>query len=92
MPELSELSKEMQSEDIKFITLSIDSDQQAWKNRLKENKWPFLLHTWLDDTINTQKLKHNGGIPFNVIIDQHGIVRVAGNGVDIKSEIEKIKN
>jgi thiol-disulfide isomerase/thioredoxin len=89
MPELSELAKEMQSEDIKFITLSIDSDQQAWKNRLAENDWPFLLHTWLDDTINTHKLKHNGGIPFCIIIDQNGIVRVAGNGVDIKGEIQK---
>ncbi|MHC5119204.1 MAG: TlpA family protein disulfide reductase [Planctomycetota bacterium] len=91
MPELSELAKQIQSEDIQFITLSIDSDQQSWKNRLAENNWPFLLHTWFDDTVNNHKLRHNGGIPFCIIVDKEGIVRVAGNGVDIKSELEKLR-
>ncbi len=91
MPELSKLAEQMQPEDIKFITLSTDSDQHAWKERLSENNWAFLLHTWFDNTINYHKLKFNGGIPFYVIIDEQGIVRVAGNGVDIKSEIEKIQ-
>ena len=91
MPKLNKLAKQMRSEDIKFITLSIDRDQQAWKNKLTENNWQFLLHTWFDDTINNHKLKSSGGIPFYVIIDRQGIVRAAGNEVDIKNEIERIR-
>jgi len=90
MPKLSELAKQMQSENVRFVTLGTGDDRQAWKKRLAENDWQFLLHTWFDDTINNHKVRFNGGIPFCVIIDQQGIVRTAGNGIDIKSEIEKI--
>jgi len=90
MPKLSELAKKIRSEDIQFITLSTDADCQAWKEKLAENEWQPLLHTWLDNTINEHELQKGRGIPFYVIIDREGIVRAAGNGINIKSEIEKI--
>ena len=91
MPKLSEVARQMQSNEIQFITLSIDSDQQAWKRRLTENNWPCLLHTWFDDTLNTHRLKHKGGIPFCIIVDKDGMVQIAGNEADIKAEIERIQ-
>lgn len=91
MPKLSELAKQMQSENVKFVTIGTGNDQQAWKNRLDENGWQFLLHTWLDDTINNHAFQFNGSIPFYVIIDQEGIVRAAGNDVDMRGIIREIQ-
>jgi thiol-disulfide isomerase/thioredoxin len=90
MPKLNEDANQIQSENIKFITLSLDNDKQAWKNKLAENSWRSLLHTRFDNTINNHKLKFKGGIPFCVIIDRQGIVRAAGNEVDIKKELQKL--
>ena len=90
MPKLSELAKQIRSEGVQFITLSIDDDQQAWKKRLVKNNWPFLLHTWLDNTLNEYKLQKGRDIPFYVIIDRNGIVRTVGNKIDIKRELKKL--
>jgi thiol-disulfide isomerase/thioredoxin len=90
MPKLNELAKQMRSENIQFVTLSVDEDQRAWKNMLAENNWQFLLHTWFDNAINNHKPGHKGSIPFYVIIDQQGVVISAGNRINIKREIGKL--
>jgi thiol-disulfide isomerase/thioredoxin len=91
MPTLNDLAKTMQSEDIRFITISKDSDPKVWKGKLAANSWGALTHTWFDMTQNDFEIE-NQGIPFCVIIDKTGIIRATGHSdLDIQAELNKIR-
>jgi len=70
-PFFEELAKKYQKEKIEFISVSIDSDKQAWERHLEKNdKFTQQFHT---DRINFSSwlLK---GIPRFIILDKKGII------------------
>ncbi len=74
--------------DIVFIELSTDFDRADWEQTIDKSDWNQLRHGWLDLMKNFYVL--NKAIPYSVIIDRNGIIRAAGDDIDIKLELEKI--
>lgn len=74
IPELEKVVKHYQGNDnIRFISISIDSDSKAWKAKLAEDKpaWPQFI---LDRKVAKQFQADWGisGIPRFILIDKHG--------------------
>jgi hypothetical protein len=91
MPTLNDLAKTMQSENIRFVTVSKDSDPKVWQGKLTANSWGTLTHSWFDKTQNDFEID-SPGIPFCVIVDKDGIIRATGNSdLDIRAELQKIQ-
>jgi thiol-disulfide isomerase/thioredoxin len=89
-PELTSIAAEFsENKDIVFAALSIDDDKAVWEKTVNDSNWNALKHGWLDRTKNSfTTFGHH--IPYTLIIDKKGIVRAAGNGINIKQELEKI--
>ncbi len=87
--ELNSLAVEFsKNEDVVFIALSKDSNRAVWEKTVNESSWNALKHGWLDTIKNNSVF--DKPIPYTVIIDKNGIIRAEGNGLDIKSELEKL--
>ena len=71
------------------MSFSIDYDKAIWEKTVNESNWNALKHGWLDRTKNSFTT-FGHPIPYTLIIDKNGIVQAAGNGLDIKTELEKI--
>ena len=88
-PEVNSIAEEFSNKnEIVFIALSIDYDKAIWEKTVNESSWNALKHGWLDRTKNLLMFGHP--IPYTLIIDKKGIIRAAGNGIDIKRELEII--
>jgi thiol-disulfide isomerase/thioredoxin len=88
-PEVNSIAKEFsRKNEIIFVALSIDYDKAVWEKTFNDSNWNSLKHGWLDRTKNLFTFGHP--IPYTLIIDKKGIIRSAGNGIDIKRELEKI--
>ncbi|MHC4167263.1 MAG: TlpA family protein disulfide reductase [Planctomycetota bacterium] len=85
-PKLNQLAEEYSN--IVFVALSIDYDEAAWKKMVDESDWKALKHGRLDRKKNSSVF--NRPIPYLVILDENGIVRAEGNGLDIRRELDKL--
>ncbi len=89
-PEVNSIAEDFSKDsDIIFIALSIDYDKAVWEKTVNESSWNALKHGWLDRTENSFTT-FGHPIPYTLIIDKNGIVRAAGNGINIKKELKKI--
>lgn len=89
VPELNSLAAQFSKRsDIVFIELSTDFDRDDWEQAIDKSNWNQLRHGWLDLMKNSYVL--NKAIPYSIIIDKNGILRAAGDDLDIKLELEKI--
>ena len=89
-PEVNSIAEEFSKEsEIIFVALSIDYDKAVWKKTVNESSWNALKHGWLDRTKNSFTT-FGHPIPYTLIIDKNGIIRAAGNGINIKQELRKI--
>jgi thiol-disulfide isomerase/thioredoxin len=87
--ELNSLAEQFsERSDVVFIELSIDFDRAVWEQVVDKSDWNRLRHGWLDSDKNIYTL--NQKIPCSMIIDKDGILRAAGENLDIKLELEKI--
>lgn len=91
LPKLNDLAKESRwKDDVVFIALSTDHDRTIWKRTVNKYNWNALSQGWFDREKNPFVL--NKPIPYYMIIDKNGIIRSAGNDIDVKVELNKIKN
>ncbi len=67
---LQELEKEMEGSDVVFVTISTDTDTDAWKNRMAELKMHGIQ--LLDRDNELCNMLNVGGIPFFLIYDKEG--------------------
>jgi len=89
LPELNSLATEFSGNDsVVFVTLSNDSDRSVWENMVAQSGWDSLRHGWFDRKKNS--FAFNKPVPYSFIIDKDGILRAAGNGLDIRRELERI--
>jgi thiol-disulfide isomerase/thioredoxin len=89
LPELNSLAAKVSGEsNIVFVALSIDHDKAVWERMVEESNWKALKHGVLDRTKNSYVFDRP--IPFTMVIDETGVVRAEGHGLDIGLELEKL--
>lgn len=93
IPHLQKLEKELQNDDVVFLSISIDTDVDAWKQKMAEHN----MHGYqLIDSNNTLgKALNVRGIPFFVIYDKDGRLYMHGaprpsRGDALKEMLEKL--
>jgi thiol-disulfide isomerase/thioredoxin len=76
VPYLQALEKELKGSDIVFVSISTDTDVEAWKNRMAELK----MHgnQFIDRDNELCNILNVGGIPFFVIYDKEGKLHTYG--------------
>lgn len=76
VPHLQKLERELHNDNVVFVSISSDSDETAWKNKMKELN----MHgNQLIDKDNSLGSALNvGGIPFFVIYDKEGNLHTYG--------------
>lgn len=90
LPKLNVLAKENSwKEDIVFIALSTDYDRAIWEKTIAQCNWSALRQGWFDRENNS--FVFNKAIPYCMVIDKNGIIRSAGNDIDVKLELYKIE-
>ena len=91
VPYLKKLEKELNNDNVVFVSVSSDKDEQAWRNKMKEldmHGYQFLdKDNTLGDALNVK------GIPFFVIYDKDGNLHTYGalrpsTGSRLKSVLE----
>lgn len=70
IPHLKKLEAELQNKDVVFVSLSIDRDENAWKNSIVEND--LHGHQLIDSENKLGSALNVRGIPFFVIYDKNG--------------------
>ena len=94
VPHLQKLEKELRNDDVVFVSISSDKDEQAWRSKMEELK----MHgnqlldkdNTLCDALNVK------GIPFFVIYDKAGNLHTYGalrpsTGTHLRSVLEGLK-
>lgn len=94
VPHLQKLEKELRNDDVVFVSISSDKDEQAWRSKMEELK----MHgnqlldkdNTLCDALNVK------GIPFFVIYDKAGNLHTYGalrpsTGTRLRSVLEGLK-
>lgn len=76
VPYLQALEKELKGSDVVFVSISTDTDVEAWKNRMAELK----MHgnQFIDRDNELCNMLNVGGIPFFVIYDKEGKLHTYG--------------
>ena len=91
VPHLKKLESELNNEDVVFVSVSSDKDEQAWRNKMNElgmHGYQFLdKENTLGDALNVK------GIPFFVIYDKEGNLHTYGalrpsSGINLRSMLE----
>lgn len=70
IPHMKRLEKENTNKDIVFLSLSIDTDEKAWKNKVKS--LDLKGHQVIDLKNELPKALNVSGIPFFVVYDKEG--------------------
>lgn len=70
VPYLQKLEKEVQNKQVKFLSVSLDKDENAWKNRMKALDMDG--NQWLDKDGKLPEALNVKGIPFFLIYDKDG--------------------
>ena len=94
VPFLQQLEKELNNDDVVFVSVSSDRDEQAWRNKMAELKMHgnqlLDVDNTLGDALNVK------GIPFFVIYDKEGNLHTYGalrpsTGTRLRSVLEGLK-
>lgn len=94
VPHLQALEKELQNGDVVFLSISTDTDKDAWKNKMTQlNMHGHQLHDRDGTLCNSLNVK---GIPFFLIYDKDGNLHTYGamrpsKGDALKSMLEGLK-
>jgi alkyl hydroperoxide reductase subunit AhpC len=70
VPYLKKLEKELKNKDVVFVSVSSDTNEQAWKSKMKE--LDMHGHQYLDKGNTLCDALNVKGIPFFVIYDKAG--------------------
>lgn len=94
IPYLQKLEKELENEDVIFVSISCDTDEQAWRAKMKE----FNMHgnQLLDKDNSLGDALNIKAIPFFLIYDKEGCLHTYGakrpsSGTVIKDILEGLK-
>ena len=94
VPHLQQLEKELNNDNVVFVSVSSDKDEQAWRNKMVELKMHghqlLDIDNTLGDALNVK------GIPFFVIYDKEGNLHTYGalrpsTGTRLRSMLEGLK-
>lgn len=93
VPHLKKLEKELKNKDVVFVSVSSDTDEQAWKNKMKE--LDMHGHQYLDKGNTLCEALNVKGIPFFVIYDKAGNLYTYGamrpsTGARLKDFLESL--
>ena len=91
MPFMVELYKQYQKRGLEIIGISLDKDENAWKNAISEMKmkWPQLsdLSGWESMTAENFGVE---AIPYTVVVDSKGIILANGlRGEELETFVQK---
>lgn len=86
LPNFDAAAKDLTSDAVQFLTISMDTDYDLWKKTVNESDWKNLSHYWFDALDNNFEFE-TGPIPFYIIVDKSGMIRIAGNEIDFRKEI-----
>lgn len=94
IPHLQQLEKELQNDNVIFVSISIDKDQQAWKQKMIEHDMHG--HQLLDIDNQLGQALNVRGIPFFVIYDKEGKLYMhnaprPSSGTTIKELLQELK-
>ena len=70
IPHLQAIEKEFEDSDIVFVSISTDTDEDAWKERMEE--YNMAGNQLLDSENNLTDVLNVSGIPFFVVYDKEG--------------------
>ena len=91
VPHLKKLEEELNNDNVVFVSVSSDKDEQAWRNKMNELK----MHgnQFLDKDNTLGEALNVKGIPFFVIYDKNGDLHTYGalrpsTGARLKSMLE----
>lgn len=70
VPHLQKLEKELKNPNVKFLSVSIDTNAEAWKKKLKDLNMHG--HQWLNQDNSLGNAYNVRGIPYFLIIDKEG--------------------
>lgn len=94
IPHLKKLEAELQNKDVVFVSLSIDRDENAWKNSIVEHD----LHGYqlIDSENKLGSALNVRGIPFFVIYDKEGCLYMhdaprPSSGTPLKEMLEGLR-
>ena len=94
IPHLKKLEAELQNKDVVFVSLSIDRDENAWKNSIVEHD----LHGYqlIDSENKLGSALNVRGIPFFVIYDKDGCLYMhdaprPSSGTPLKEMLEGLR-
>jgi thiol-disulfide isomerase/thioredoxin len=89
LPNVNALAAEFAGRsDVAFIALSIDYLQSIWEDMVDRSTWKALRHGSFNRMKNSYDFQV--GIPYYIIMDTRGIVRAAGNDVDLRAELDRL--
>ncbi|WP_415325471.1 thioredoxin-like domain-containing protein [Chryseobacterium sp. MMS23-Vi53] len=89
------LLKKLYSKDssVEFVSISIDSDKNAWQKALKEEQmnWKQMISNEKDSSYESLQIlfKLNGAIPYTVLVDSN--MKILNSSVGLSSEKDLIK-
>lgn len=94
VPHLKRLEKELKNKDVVFVSVSSDTDEQAWKNKMKE--LDMHGHQYLDKGNTLCEALNVKVIPFFVIYDKAGNLYTYGamrpsTGARLKDFLERLR-
>jgi peroxiredoxin len=84
------IAEEFEKDNFVLLGISIDEDEAAWKNHVKEDR---MIGIQVRDRRNAIKdLFHVGGIPAYFILDGNGIIRYRTTGAlkDLRSHVREL--
>ena len=71
-PELKRLYSEYNQKGLEILGVSIDSNEQAWKNKIEEKKWEWANIMTTDRGKEVSALYGFNAIPYFVLLDKDG--------------------
>ena len=93
IPHLQKLEKELQNKDVVFVSISIDKEEKAWKEKLSYHN----MHgnQFIDKDNGLGQALNVRGIPFFVIYDKEGLLYMYGaprpsTGTPLKEMLEQL--
>lgn len=94
IPHLQKLEKELQNDNVAFVSISIDKDTEAWKKKMIE--YNMEGNQFVDSNNTLGQALNVRGIPFFVIYDKEGKLFMHGaprpsHGVALKEMLEGLE-
>jgi len=88
-PALHELVEQYAAQGVVLVTVSIDKSEEAAREYMMENGFPFDLVLWgsLEEARAVKAVYGVGGIPHTFVIDREGTIRFSGNPTSIDASV-----